>query len=275
MVVFPNAKINLGLNIVNRRNDGYHNIESVFIPVMWRDVLEIVPAKGMETTLTVTGRGVNCPAEKNLVMKAYRALNEVTPLPAVDIYLRKIIPDGAGLGGGSADAAFTLSALNDLFALGLNKSQLAGIASSLGADCPFFIHNRPMLATGTGTELSEFDIPHLSGLTILIVKPDVHISTAVAYSGVTPKTPSTPLCRLLDMPVENWSGLVHNDFEISLKDNFPILTKIKDELYSRGAVYASLSGSGSALYGLFKSDKMAEFALKSFECHECFKYTIS
>lgn len=275
MVVFPNAKINLGLNIVNRRDDGYHNIESVLIPVMWRDVLEIVPAKGMETTLTVTGRVVDCPAEKNLVMKAYRALNDVSPLPPVNIYLRKIIPDGAGLGGGSADAAFTLSALNDLFALGLNKSQLVGIASSLGADCPFFIHNRPMLATGTGTELSEFDLPHLSGLTMLIVKPDIHISTAVAYSGVKPKSPSTQLCRLLEMPIETWRGVVHNDFETSLKDKFPILNQIKDELYGLGAVYASLSGSGSALYGLFKSDKMAEHALKSFECHECFRFTIS
>ncbi len=242
---------------------------------MWRDVLEIVPAKGPDTTLTVSGRSVDCPAEKNLVMKAYRALNEVTPLPAVDIYLRKVIPDGAGLGGGSADAAFTLSALNNLFALGLDKSQLAGIASSLGADCPFFIHNRPMLATRTGIELSEIELPQLSGLTMLIVKPDIRISTAVAYSGVKPKTPSTPLCRLLDMPVETWRGAVHNDFELSLKEIFPELNQIKDELYDRGAVYASLSGSGSALYGLFKSDKMAEQALTAFDSHECLTYTIS
>ena len=185
MITFPNAKINLGLDILRRREDGYHDIETVMVPVPWHDVLEIVPAKGEETTLTVTGRHVDCPPEKNLVMKAYRALEREVSLPPVDIYLRKIIPDGAGLGGGSADASFTLRALNELFALGYNDEQLARVASTLGADCPFFIYNRPMLCTGTGTDMEPIDVD-LQGLDILIAKPDVSVPTAAAYSHTTP-----------------------------------------------------------------------------------------
>ena len=182
MVVFPNAKINLGLNITSRREDGYHILTSIMLPIGWHDILEIVPSNYGATTLTTSGNKVDCPPESIIVMKAYRALANHAKLPSVNIYLRKIIPDGAGLGGGSADAAFTLKALNNMFKLNYSDDELAEIASTLGADCPFFIYNRPMIAEGIGTDLTPTDISVLSGKTLLIVKPDIHISTAEAYA---------------------------------------------------------------------------------------------
>lgn len=274
MVVFPNAKINIGLNITGRRPDGYHNLETVMIPAGWSDVLEIVPAKGADTTLTLSGRRVDCDPEKNLVMKAYRALDAVEPLPPVDIYLRKIIPDGAGLGGGSADASFTLVALNRMFDLGLSDATLSEIAAGLGADCPFFIHNRPMLATGTGTDLTAVDIPQLQGLTLLIVKPQVKISTAEAYAGVTPARPAEALSDLILEPVGNWRGKIVNDFEKSLDARFPIIREIKEALYNGGAMYASLSGSGSAVYGIFDDDRLTEHLGQRFQSCDIFKCTL-
>ncbi len=267
MVVFPNAKINLGLNIVERRHDGYHNIETVMYPVKWCDVLEIVPAKGKETTLTVTGRTVDCPAEKNLVMKAYRMISaEVGMLPPVDIYLRKIIPDGAGLGGGSADASFTLMCLNDMFKLGLSDERLAGMASCIGADCPFFIYNRPMLATGIGTEFAPIEM-NLTGYRIVIVKPRVSVPTAMAYSGVVPQRPSCDLRDALKRPLTEWNGVVKNDFEESVFALYPEIGAVKERLQQMGAEYVSMSGSGSAVYGIFKGDNLSEDMGQSFpEC---------
>lgn len=256
MILFPNAKINLGLDIVRKREDGYHDIKTVMIPTGWTDVLEIVPARGCETTLTVSGRCVDCPPEKNLVMKAYRALAETVELPPVDIYLRKIIPDGAGLGGGSADASFTLRGLNELFALGLSDEALAGIAAGLGADCPFFIYNRPMLCTGTGTDMAPVDV-NLSGLTLVIVKPQVSVPTAEAYRRTTPRRPDTPLGEIISLPAAEWSGLMKNDFEASVFPAYPEIASVKEHLISEGAVYASMSGSGSAVYGLFGRDILA------------------
>ena len=264
MILFPNAKINLGLDIIEKRPDGYHNIETVMYPVPWRDILEIVPAKGDETTLTVSGRAVDCPPEKNLVMKAYRALAERIPLPPVDIYLRKIIPDGAGLGGGSADAAFTLRGLNDLFALDLPDDELAAIASRLGADCPFFIYNRPMLCTGIGTEFTPVGI-NLEGYSIVIVKPAVSVPTAQAYSRVTPALPACRLIDLLAETPERWKGCVKNDFEASVFPLYPAVAVIKERLDSMGAVYTSMSGSGSSVYGLFKSDILSDGLTETFE----------
>lgn len=257
MILFPNAKINLGLDILRKRPDGYHDIETVMVPAPWCDVLEIVPAKGSESTLTVSGREVNCPAEKNLVMKAYRALSGMMPLPPVDIYLRKIIPDGAGLGGGSADASFTLRGLNELFALGLTDEALAEVAAGLGADCPFFIYNRPMLCTGTGTDLSPVSVD-LSGLTLAIVKPNVSVPTAEAYSHTSPQIPATALSEIIAMPMEQWDGLMKNDFEPSVFPAYPAVAEIKKSLVDAGALYASMSGSGSAVYGLFKDDILAD-----------------
>lgn len=257
MILFPNAKINLGLDILFRRPDGYHEIVTAMVPAGWRDVLEIVPAKGTETTLTVSGRKVDCPPEKNLVMKAYRTLQKYVDIPPVDIYLRKIIPDGAGLGGGSADAAFTLSGLNSLFSLGYSSDELASVAAEIGADCPFFIYNRPMLATGTGTDLRPIDVS-LHGLTLAIVKPSAGVTTAEAYSRVCPSVPAEALPEIVACPVGKWRGHLKNDFEASVFPLLPEVAAIKEKLYGMGAVYASMSGSGSAVYGLFRGDIMAD-----------------
>ena len=253
MITFPNAKINLGLDILRRREDGYHDIETVMVPVPWHDVLEIVPAKGEETTLTVTGRHVDCPPEKNLVMKAYRALEREVSLPPVDIYLRKIIPDGAGLGGGSADASFTLRALNELFALGYNDEQLARVASTLGADCPFFIYNRPMLCTGTGTDMEPIDVD-LQVLDILIAKPDVSVPTAAAYSHTTPAIPAVSVREIVAGEPSQWTGRLKNDFEASVFPAYPAIAALKERVMELGPVYAAMSGSGASVFGLFRSD---------------------
>ena len=251
MIVFPNAKINIGLDITARRPDGYHDICSVLYPLPWRDILEIIPAAGESTTLTVTGRGVDCPPHKNLVMKAYNALDTEVNLPAVDIFLHKVIPDGAGLGGGSADAAFTLKALDTLFDLRLGDDRLADIASGLGADCPFFIYNKPMLATGTGTTLSPLDIS-LAGYGIIVIKPQVSVPTAKAYAGVTPEVPPLSLDRIMaETSPAGWKATVKNDFETTVFSLHPVISELKDRLYAEGAVYASMSGSGSAVYGIF------------------------
>lgn len=259
MLVFPNAKINIGLYITAKRPDGYHDIATVMIPAEWRDILEIVPAKGTETTLTVTGRHVDCPPEKNLVMKAYRAMEEMYDLPAVDIYLHKVIPDGAGLGGGSADAAFTLRVLNDMFNLNLSTEGLAAIASRLGSDCPFFIYNRPMLATGTGTDLSPVDV-NLSGYNLLIIKPDVHVSTAEAYGGCKPEPMKIDLTAILStVPPEEWSVAgITNDFEKSVFPAHPAIARLKADIAGMGAVYTSMSGSGASVFGIFDRDILAE-----------------
>ena len=263
MILFPNAKINVGLNILSRRADGYHEIETIMYPIGWRDVLEIVPAKGKESTLTVTGRKVDCPPEKNLVMKAYLALREQIEIPAVDIYLRKIIPDGAGLGGGSADAAFTLVGLNKLFSLNLSDDDLAKIAAGIGADCPFFVYNRPMMATGIGTDFRPTEL-NLKGYRLLVVKPTVSVPTAKAYAGVTPHAAVGNLSEIATLPIDKWAGTIVNDFEMSVFASYPEIEEVKKQICEMGAVYASMSGSGSAVYGLFECDNLAERARKRF-----------
>ncbi|MCM1517453.1 MAG: 4-(cytidine 5'-diphospho)-2-C-methyl-D-erythritol kinase [Pseudoflavonifractor sp.] len=257
MILYPNAKINLGLDIIRKRPDGYHDIETVMYPIPWRDILEIVPAKGESTTLTVSGREVACPPDRNLVMRAYHLLSSHMPLPPVDIYLHKIIPDGAGLGGGSADASFTLLGLNEIFSLGLSKQELAGIASSIGADCPFFIYNTPMLATGTGTTLSPVDIS-LKGKWIAVVKPPVSVPTAQAYTGVSPHLPERPMESIISQDISLWGTLLNNDFEPGIFAKHPAVAGIKSLLLDLGAVYASMSGSGSAVYGIFNDDNLSE-----------------
>lgn len=252
MIRFCNSKINIGLDIVARRPDGYHDIVTAMFPIGWGDIIEIVPSAGMTTRLTVTGRPIDCPIESNLVMKAYRALEAEVELPAVDIYLRKIVPDGAGLGGGSSDAAHTLLLLNDLFALGLPLDKLASIAAGIGADCPFFIYSAPALATGIGTDLTPMEIPAVTGLTIVVVKPPVSVPTAAAYRGVAPRKPQEDLVSSLSRPVKDWRGLVKNDFEPTVFPGYPLVAGVKADMYSAGAVFASMSGSGSAVYGLFE-----------------------
>lgn len=264
MIVFPNAKINLGLNVVRRREDGYHDIETVMVATGWTDVLEIVPGKGEGARLTVTGRSVDCPPEKNLVMKAVRGFERATGLRCdVDIYLRKVIPDGAGLGGGSADAAFTLKVLNEMHGSPLDDEGLATTAATIGADCPFFIYNRPMLCTGTGVEMQPIAVD-LRGLTCVIVKPGCSVPTAVAYSRVTPHAPAHDLRETIAAGVSEWRGRLVNDFEPSVTVVLGEVAEIKERLKALGAVYASMSGSGSAVYGLFDRDILAESVREKF-----------
>lgn len=253
MILFPHAKINIGLDITGRRDDGYHLLQTVMIPTDWEDLLELTPAADGRTGLVCTGRTVACPPEKNLVMKAYEALAEVTGgLPPTRIHLHKLIPDGAGLGGGSADAAFALRGLNELYNLGLDKPQLAAIASKLGADCPFFIFDEPMLCTGIGTEMSPVRLPDgLRGLTLAIVKPPFGVSTAEAYRGVGIMQPATPLRERVGRPVGEWQGMVGNAFEQTVIPLHPEIGRIKQTLADFGALYTSMSGSGSATYGFF------------------------
>lgn len=271
MIVFPNAKINIGLDILRKRPDGYHDISTLMVPVGWCDVLEIIPARGTQTTLNVTGRKVDCAPEKNLVMKAYRALSDLTgELPPVDIYLRKIIPDGAGLGGGSSDAAFTLKALNSLFSLDYSDSELANVAAGIGADCPMFVYNRPMIASDIGTTLSDFVLPSsIRNLRVAIVKPSAGVSTAIAYAGVTPTLPDVSLDESLRRPVDEWKSCVKNDFEASVFPILPEVAGIKQRIIEMGAIYASLSGSGSAVYGLFDADILSERLAESFPGCSC------
>ena len=261
MITFPNAKINLGLNIVERRPDGYHSIETVFFPIPLTDVLEIVPAG--ETSLTCYGNVVDCPPEKNLVMRAYCMMQQRYDLPPVAMHLYKHIPDGAGLGGGSSDAAHALVMLNRLFDLRLTDDELVAMAVTLGADCAFFIYNRPMLATGIGDVMSPVDVS-LKGKTWLLVKPQVGVDTRTAYSRVIPAPATVDLAHTIIQPIETWDGLLANDFEPSVFATLPQLWLIKAGLLDAGAQYAAMSGSGSTVFGIFNNDKLAEAAADNF-----------
>ena len=257
MITFPNAKINLGLNIVERRADGYHNLETVFYPIPLTDVLEIVPSQGADSTLTCYGNVVNCPVESNLVMRAYRLMKSEFGLPPVDIHLYKHIPDGAGLGGGSSDASHTLTMLNEMFDLQVPQERLAELAATLGADCPFFVYNRPMQATGVGDVLTPVDV-NLSDKTLVVVKPPERVPTAEAYAHVTPQPPVLLARDVVHLPLAMWDGALKNDFEPSVFDKHPRLWLIKAALLDAGAQYAAMSGSGSAIYGIFDSANLAE-----------------
>ena len=261
MILFPNAKINIGLNIVAKRTDGYHDIETIMYPIGWSDILEIIPSNN--TSLSITGRTIACDIEKNLVMKAYRLMAQIYNIPEVEIHLHKIIPDGAGLGGGSSDAAHTLIALNALYNLNLSEDELANIAAKLGADCPFFIYNKPMIATGIGTDFSPINID-LKDYYILVVKPQVSVPTSVAYSNVTPMVPKYKLGELVNKPIDYWMNDIKNDFEESIFKSFPIIDNIKKQIYNMGAIYVSMSGSGSSVYGIFNRDILAENLLEKF-----------
>ncbi len=256
MIVFPNAKINLGLHITGKLPDGYHSLETVFYPVPWCDILEVLENRDHITgtskvNLTVSGLTVAGNLEKNLCYKAYQLLDDELNLPPINIFLHKQIPMGAGLGGGSSDAAFMLQLLNDLFNLKLSKAVLAAKALKLGADCAFFIENQPCFATGKGEELTHIDID-LKDDFIVIIKPPVHISTAYAYSKVKPQIPIGSLKEIISSTENNWKTNLRNDFEQYIFPENPAIEKVKNMLYGKGAWYSSMSGSGSAVFGLFK-----------------------
>ncbi|MEX1003391.1 MAG: 4-(cytidine 5'-diphospho)-2-C-methyl-D-erythritol kinase [Crocinitomicaceae bacterium] len=244
MILYPNAKINLALYVFNKRADGYHSIDSVFYPIPWCDVLEIVPSS--KERFTHSGIPIN-PAD-NLVVKAYEKMKATFQLPPVHIHLHKQIPLGAGLGGGSSDAAFCLKGLNQLFDLQLSLDELADMALQLGSDCPFFIYNQPARVRGRGEKIEPID-SKLSAHFIKLIHPNIHISTQEAFSQITPsnKTLPTPP-KLLD---EKWLNEVGNDFEEMTLSQYPELKKIKQELKEEGAFYTAMTGSGSTIYGLF------------------------
>lgn len=249
MICFPNAKINLGLNIVSKRPDGYHNIETIFYPVPVRDALEIVKADTF--SFTQSGILVDAPVEKNLVVKALDLLKSRYEIPELEVHLLKAIPFGAGLGGGSADAAFMLKLLNDYCGLHIPEDNLEELAASIGADCPFFIRNTPVFASGTGNIFEPIALS-LADYHLCLVKPDIAVSTPEAYSMVTPAVPSISLKEIARKPIEEWKSLMINDFETSVFPKHLEIAKIKERLYEKGAVYASMSGSGSSVFGLFK-----------------------
>lgn len=255
MICFPNAKINLGLNIISRREDGYHNIETVFYPINMKDSLEIVPSKEKKGTFVQSGIPIDGDPDKNLVIKAYKLLKNEFKLPEIDIYLRKNIPFGAGLGGGSADAAFMIRLLNDYAGLNLTDEQMEDFAIQIGADCPFFIRNKPVFAEGTGNIFSPVNVS-LEDYHIIVIKPEIHVSTQEAYSRVRTRKPQTSIREIVSQPVETWKDLLINDFESSVFEKYPAIENIKNKMYDDGAVYSSMSGSGSAVFGIFrKSDK--------------------
>lgn len=253
MICFPNAKINLGLNIVSKREDGYHNLETIFYPIPIHDALEIIESKdNSKDTLIEAGYKVDALSDDNLVMKALCAMRSKYDFPPLEVHLLKNIPFGAGLGGGSSDAAFMLRLINDKFALGATDEELANIAVKLGADCPIFIYNKPMYAEGIGEQLEEINLS-LKGYYIVLVKPDVFVSTKDAFSKITPQKPTMNLKEIAKLPITAWKDYMVNDFEKSIFSLHPIVGNIKDELYKKGALYASMSGSGSSVYGIFEN----------------------
>lgn len=286
MIKFVNAKINIGLQIVRRREDGYHELRTLFYPVGlyagtpqnpedFCDILEVIPVRGSESAkdainVQFLGREIECDPEKNLVTKAARLYLTIRKNPKLraNIILEKHLPDGAGMGGGSADAAFTLLALkaledsicmDDPGYLPCDTDELSAMALTLGADCPFFIKNRASFASGIGEKLEDIDLD-LSGNWLLVVKPDIYISTKEAFSGVSPHPADFDLRDIVNLPISEWKDKVHNDFEDSIFPKYPAMSDIKEALYDSGALYASLTGSGSCIYGIYDNHQTAERA---------------
>ena len=256
MKTFPCAKINLGLYVTERRPDGYHNLETIFYPIPLCDELEI--ETGDKDTLVVEGIDVAGPSEDNLVLKAVRQLRaNGFYIPQLHIRLFKHIPTGAGLGGGSSDAAYTMRLLKELFHLSLSDDQMEQLLAPLGADCPFFVRSQPVLATGIGNEFSPISLS-LSGLWLLLIKPDDFVSTREAYSLVHPQQPQHHLNESIMRPIEEWPKYIFNDFEQSVFPLHPTIADIKQRLYDEGALYAAMSGSGSSVYGIFRHQPSQE-----------------
>ncbi len=259
VVAFPNCKINLGLNIIGKRNDGFHDLETVFYPIEFNDVLEIIADGNDSNELTVTGLPV-IGAQNNLCSKAYDLLKKDYPhLPFVKIHLHKVIPTGAGLGGGSSDAAFTLELLNEKFLMGLTRDQLKKYALQLGSDCPFFLDNKPCFASARGEQLKAVDL-HLSKYKIMLVNPGIHICTSWAFSAIKPVKPAKSVKAIIHQPLTTWKQELINDFEVPVFENYPEIKIIKETLYKNGALYASLTGSGSTVFGIF--DKTYDLHIK-------------
>ena len=252
MIVFPNCKINLGLHILNKREDGFHNLETVFYPVDLKDALEIIPAPNSTIEFSGSGLTVDGKEADNICIKAYQLLKRDFPqLSFIKMHLHKAIPMGAGLGGGSADGAFTLQLLNNKFNLGLSVQQLIDYALQLGSDCPFFIINKPCYATGRGELLEGINIK-LTDYKIVIINPSIHINTGWAFSKIISVVPKKSIQEIILQSILTWKDELINNFENPVFEKYPEIKNIKEELYNMGAVYAAMSGSGSTVYGIFE-----------------------
>ena len=258
MITFPNAKINIGLNIVEKRNDGYHNIESVFYPIALNDILEIIENKSYKTSenkanIDISGIEIKeTSPTNNLCIKAFSLIDKDYNIPPVKIHLHKNIPIGAGLGGGSSDAAFTIKLLNDKFKLNLSSAQMQDYASKIGSDCAFFIENNHAFCFERG---DKFDVVNLdlNKYYFVLANPKIHVSTAEAYAGVVPKTPIKSIKELINSPIENWKDTIMNNFEVSIFKKYPEIKKLKETFYNEGAIYSSMTGSGSSVFGIFEN----------------------
>jgi len=263
MVFFPNCKINLGLNILHKRADGFHNLETVFYPIMIKDALEVIKSSvnshqslvnshQSSVDFTTTGLSINGDEQNNLCIKAYHLLKKDFPdLPSIQMHLHKAIPIGAGLGGGSADGAFALKLLNEKFKLQLSLEQLKNYALQLGSDCPFFIINKPCFATSRGEVLEEINLD-LSAFNFVMVNPNIHINTGWAFNNITPALPKKSIKEIIQQPINTWKKELLNDFEKPVFEQYPEIKNIKENLYEQGALYASMSGTGSTVFGIFE-----------------------
>lgn len=258
MKTTPIAKINLGLNVVERRPDGYHNLETVFFPVHINDELTVNPmpdATEPWSLKVISDTPIDCPPEKNLVIKALLMVKENHDIPPVEVILNKMMPSQAGMGGGSSDGAYMIRLLNESFSLGMSISEMQQIAARLGADCAFFINPVPSYATGIGEKLTVLPegIPQLEGKWLALVKPDVAVSTKEAYAGIHPHYPQKNCLDVISQPIETWREYLVNDFEESIFKTLPVLAEVKQQLYDNGALYAAMSGSGSTIFGIFEN----------------------
>ena len=261
MICFPHAKINLGLTVINKRPDGYHNLETIFYPIQLKEALEIVPAQ--EFHFRQSGLEISGTAEENLVVRAYNLLKREFPcIGEVEIILHKAIPMGAGLGGGSSDAAEALLVLDRLFDLKLSQSRLTALALELGSDCPFFLQSGACFATGRGEILKPVSVD-LSPYVIMLVHPETIINTSWAFAHIIPSEQSADLLQIIQKPLESWSNLLKNDFEIPVFNTYPQLAEVKIKLYETGALYASMTGSGSTIFGIFKKGKLPELSFSN------------
>lgn len=275
MITFPNCKINLGLNIIAKRADGFHNIETLFLPLQLHDALEFVVSE--KSAFQTFGIDIPGNTSDNIILKAYELLKHDYPsLPQLSIYLLKHIPTGAGLGGGSADGAFMLRMLNDYFKLNISNHKLSEYALTLGSDCPFFIYNSPCFASNRGETLLPIEL-NLQKYHIVLVKPDIHINTGWAFTQIHPHKPDYSIIDILNSDVSNWQKKIINDFEAPIFKAHPILSEIKNKLLNLNASYASMSGTGSVIYGLFDSSKIEISNLKAtlFEQFKKEKYWIT
>jgi len=268
MVVFPNCKINLGLHITAKRTDGYHNLETVFVPVALTDILEVIQLSAYHATestdiqFSSSGLSIAGDANNNLSVKAYKLLKKDFPqLPPIQMHLHKIIPMGAGLGGGSADGAFALQLIQQKFQLEISKQKMIDYALQLGSDCPFFVINKPCFATSRGEILTPIELD-LSAYSFLIVNPKIHISTAWAFSSIVPKQPRVSIQSIVQKPIETWKNVLINDFETPAIEAFPVIGKIKETMYQHGALYSSMTGSGSTVFGIFDKKNLPKISFQ-------------